>query len=247
MDDLRIHDDVDTLVGDAAGWLLDRIAAAQAEGRTPHVALTGGSVAEPFHAEVARRSVDHAADLHRVDWWWGDERFVPADSDERNDASALRVLLQPRQVPAERIHRVATRDEVADVEAAAARYSEDLRRHGATEMDVVVLGIGPDGHVASLFPGRPQVEVAEAGALAVRDSPKPPPERVSLSMPVLRQAHAVLFLATGEAKASALADARTPGPLIDVPARGPRGTVETVWCLDRAAASALGVRRPEAP
>lgn len=247
MDDLRIHDDVASLVADAAAWLLDRIASAQAEGRTPHVALTGGSVAEPFHAEVARRSLDHAADLGRVHWWWGDERFVPSDSDDRNDASAIRLLLAPNEVPADHVHRVATTDDVTDVATAAALYAEELRRHGATEMDVVVLGVGPDGHVASLFPGQAQVEADDAEALPVTDSPKPPPERVTLSMPVLRGARAVLFLATGKSKAPALADARTPGPLPDVPARGPRGTVETVWCLDRAAASALGQRRPDVP
>lgn len=239
MDDLRIHEDTDALVADAATWFLDRVAAAQAEGRRPHVALTGGSVADPFHAEVARRAPTHEADLKAVDWWWGDERFVPRGSEERNDRSALERLLEPCGVPEERIHRVAHADEVADVDVAAQRYADEVNAAGVTAFEVVVLGMGPDGHVASLFPGQAQVEASDVDAVAVHDSPKPPPQRVSLSMPVLRRARSVLFLVTGGGKAPAVAAARTPGPLLEVPARGPRGTVETVWCLDRAAASAL--------
>lgn len=243
-DDLRIHDDVATLVEDSATWLLARIAAAQAEGRRPHVALTGGSLADPLHHEVARRAVDHPADLMRVDWWWGDERFVPAESDQRNDTSAVATLLQAAGVPPGRIHRVATTDQAPSVEAAAEQYGHELRAHDVAEFEVVVLGIGPDGHVASLFPHHPQLEATRAETVAVRDSPKPPPERVSLSMSRLQHTRAVLFLAAGEGKAHAVAAARAPGPLSKCPARGPRGTVETVWSLDRGAASHLETAGP---
>lgn len=239
MSDLHVHADDATLVREAAAWLLTRVEEAQRDGRPVHVALTGGSLVPSFHAEVANQASERRIDLTRVHWWWGDERFVPGESEERNDLSGLRDLLEPLGVPPEQIHRVASSDEVASVEAAAEDYTAQLRDHAVEEFEVVVLGVGPDGHLASLFPGHPQVGISDEGAVAVHDSPKPPPLRVSLTMPTLQRNRAVLFLASGEGKAEAIATARTPGPVEECPARGVRGGVETAWFLDRHAASRL--------
>lgn len=239
MSDLHVHDEASTLVREAATWLLTRIEEGLRDGRPVHVALTGGSLVPSFHTEVAAQAAERRVELTRVHWWWGDERFVPGESDERNDLSGLRDLLEPAGVPPEQIHRVPSSDEVASVEAAAETYSEQLRAEGVEEFEVVVLGVGPDGHLASLFPGHPQVGVTEEGAVAVHDSPKPPPLRVSLTLPTLQRNRAVLFLASGEGKAEAIAAARTPGPVAECPARGVRGGVETAWFLDQDAASRL--------
>ncbi len=104
--------------------------------------------------------------------------------------------------------------------------------------DVLMLGIGPDGHCASLFPGRPEVD-ASGVTVAVRDSPKPPPERVSLSMGTLQRARQVWFVAAGEGKADAVARSIGGGDVHATPSAGPRGSVETRWYVDEAAASRL--------
>jgi 6-phosphogluconolactonase len=237
--DVRRHDDADVLVGDVASALLDRLEAAQARGEVPHVGLTGGSIAEELHRELARRSADSAVDWSRVVVWWGDERFVPADSPDRNALQARQSLLDHVPVDPANVHEVPASDQVATAEDAAAAYSEALREHGAGSLEVLMLGIGPDGHCASLFPGHPALDVRDAIAVAVHDSPKPPPDRVSLTFEAMERCRAVWFIASGEGKAEAVARALAiDGSVTETPARGVRGD-EIVWWLDEAAASAL--------
>jgi 6-phosphogluconolactonase len=115
-----------------------------------------------------------------------------------------------------------------------------LREQGAGAFEVLMLGMGPDGHVASLFPGYPQLDVDDPIAVAVTDSPKPPPERVSLTLPALNRSRAVWFLVSGAEKAPAVARAVAIGTdLHDTPAAGVTGEQETIWFLDRASASEL--------
>lgn len=236
---LRVHDDVAALLGDAASWFLARLEAAQDAGREPNVGLTGGSLATPFHAEVVRRAADSRVDFSRVVFWWGDERFVDAADPDRNDAPALASLLRPLGVPEHQIHRIPAADEVDSVEDAALAYQAEVRAHGAGEFEVVLLGLGPDGHVASLFPHHRAAEVADAIAVAVHDSPKPPPERVSLTFEAFERSRAVAFLVSGSSKAEALATAWSDGPVSDCPARGVAGQEETVWFVDSAATRSL--------
>jgi 6-phosphogluconolactonase len=127
----------------------------------------------------------------------------------------------------------------ADVAAAAAAYGDELRGQGTGLFDVVMLGVGPDGHVASLFPGYPQLDVDDTVAVPVTDSPKPPPERVSLTFGALNRAHEVWFLASGEAKADAVAKALGGAEVHDIPAAGVHGRERTRWLLDEEAASLL--------
>lgn len=236
---VRRHDDADVLVGDVASALLDRLEAAQARGEVPQVGLTGGSIAEELHRELARRAADSAVDWSRVVFWWGDERFVPADSPDRNARQARESLLDHVPVDPANVHEVPASDQVATAEDAAAAYGEAMREHGAGFFEVLMLGIGPDGHCASLFPGHPALGARDAIAVAVHDSPKPPPDRVSLTFEAMERCRAVWFIASGEGKAEAVARALAPeGTIEETPARGVRGD-ETVWWLDEAAASAL--------
>ena len=234
------HDDADVLVGDVASALLDRLESAQARGEVPQVGLTGGSIAESLHRELARRAPDSSVDWARVVVWWGDERFVPSDSPDRNAGQARAALLDVVGVDPANVHEVPASDQVGSAEEAAASYADTLGRHGSGAFEVLFLGIGPDGHTASLFPGHPALDVRDAVTAAVHDSPKPPPDRVTLTFEALQRSRAVWFLASGEGKADAVARALAEdGTVSETPARGVRGQQETVWWLDEAAASAL--------
>lgn len=244
--DIRRHGDSGTLAGDLASALLARLEESQARGEVPHVGLTGGGISEDVHREVARRAAESGVDWSQVVFWWGDERFLPADSPDRNALQARRALLDHLPVDPANVHEVPAADVVATAEDAAASYSHDMRAEGAGFFEVLMLGLGPDGHVASLFPGHPAVDVVGEIAVAVHDSPKPPPDRVSLTFEAMDRARSVWFMVSGEGKADAVAAALevrdrvpTAEEIRAVPARGVRGEVETVWWLDEAAASRL--------
>ena len=235
---IEVQPDAAALATAVAGELLSRLADAQAAGHVPQIALTGGGIAEAVHRELARLSPASEVDWGRVVVWWGDERFVPRDSEDRNALAARRDLLDP--VGATQVHEVPSTEDAADADAAAASYSATLREHGSGEFEVVMLGVGPDGHVASLFPGHPALDVEDRIAVGVTDSPKPPPARVSLTFPALNRSRSVWFLVSGEAKAEAVAAALADdGDLHATPARGVSGREETVWFVDREAASRL--------
>lgn len=240
---IEVHEDAAALATAIAGELLNRIADAQAAGHVPQVGLTGGSIADATHREVARLAPASGVDWGAVDVWFGDERFVAASSPERNAVQARTAFLDP--VGATRVHEVPAADQAVTAEEAAATYSEAIREHGAGGFDILMLGVGPDGHIASLFPHHPGLDVAGAIATAVHDSPKPPPDRVSLTFEAMQRSRAVWFLVSGEAKADAVACAlaeegsRAGATLRETPARGVVGQQETIWFLDQGAASRL--------
>ena len=167
---IEVKDDAGALATAVAGELLSRLADAQAAGGVPQIALTGGSIADAVHAELARLGPDSAVDWSRVVVWWGDERFVPRDSPDRNAGQARAAFLAAVGIPDECVHEVASSDDVASAEAAADLYAAALREHGAGELEVLMLGVGPDGHVASLFPGFPQLDVDGDLAVGYRSS-----------------------------------------------------------------------------
>jgi 6-phosphogluconolactonase len=167
-----------------------------------------------------------------VDLWWGDERFVPAGDPERNETQARAALLDALPLDPARVHPMGASDgpDGDDAEAAAARYAGEL---GDTRPDVVMLGVGEDGHVASLFPGHPAAGAIGVTA-AVHDSPKPPPTRITLTMAAIQRAGEVWLIASGEGKAEAVAAALTGA---DLPAARATGRDRTLWLLDEAAAA----------
>lgn len=240
---VEVHPDAAALATAVAGALLRRLVEAQANGGVPQVALTGGGTAEAVHHELARLSPTSEVDWTRVVLWWGDERFVAASSPERNAGLARAAFIEALGIPAAHVHEMASSDDAASGAAGAAAYADLLRAHGSGEFEVTMLGMGPDGHIASLFPGHPEVLVDDATAVAVSDSPKPPPERISLTLPALNRSRAVWFLVGGESKADAVARALSGDAshlsVSDLPALGVHGTTETVWFLDKAAASHL--------
>jgi len=165
------------------------------------LAVSGGTTPAATHELLAREAVMREA----VDVWFVDERCVPPDDEESNFLLAERTLLEPAGVAAERVHRM--RGELGPDEGAGA-YRDELAAALGSEptLDLALVGIGPDGHTASLFPDAPQL--AEVlSCLAVYESPKPPPERITLSLPVLRRARACILLVAGADKADAVAAA----------------------------------------
>jgi 6-phosphogluconolactonase len=232
--------------------LADRVAAelvgtlrrVQSEGRVPAVVLTGGTIAVAIHEAVAGSPDAHLVDWSRVDVWFGDERYVPAGDPERNADQAAESLLHRLPFDPERIHAVPASDAGhASPDEAAAAYARELREHAPERFDVLMLGLGPDGHVASLFPGFPQLDVDDRPAVPVTGSPKPPPERVSLTFGTLNRSREVWFVVSGEGKADAVARALATGEnaadVHEIPAVGVHGQERTVWYVDEAAASRL--------
>lgn len=236
---VEVHDDAPSLATAVAGALVSRLADLQDAGRDPQVALTGGTIADAVHREVARLGSDSELDWDRVHFWWGDERFVPREDPERNAGQARSAFLDPLGVDPARIHEIGSPDTHDSVGAAAAAYSSEMAGHGPGDLDVVMLGVGPDGHVASLFPGSPALDVDDRVAVGITDSPKPPPQRVSLTLAALNRAREVWFLVSGDAKADAVSRALGGADPRDIPAAGVSGREATVWFLDRPAASAL--------
>ena len=233
MERVVVHPTADLTARAAGMRLLLTLVEAQSLHSPVHVALTGGTMGIQMLAAVAGDELIDAVDWSGVQLWWGDERFS-ADSD-RNATQARGALIDSLPIPPENVHEVARPSEADDVEEAARAYAEAVAE---VAFDVVVLGVGPDGHVASLFPGRKEIEVDGLGALAVRNSPKLPPERVSLTREQLCAADEVWFVAAGQDKSGAVQESVRPGA-VPLPAARIRGSRATIWILDTAAASSL--------
>ncbi|MBD8869375.1 6-phosphogluconolactonase [Nocardioides donggukensis] len=233
------YGDKEALAEAVAARLLERLAVAQAEGRVPQVVLTGGSVADAVHRALARLTPQTRVDWSRVGLWWGDERFVAPDDADRNAGQARAALLDAVAPDPALVHEMPSSADAADVQEGAAAYAATLAAHGPETFDVVMLGVGPDGHVASLFPGHPALAAEDLDVVGVTGSPKPPPERISLTLDRLNRTRAVWLVAAGAEKAEAVAGALAGAPAFEVPAAAVHGLEETVLHLDEAAAGRL--------
>ncbi len=236
---VEVHESAEELATTVAGAFLRFVTVRQAAGDVPQVVLTGGTIADKIHREITRLGADSDVDWSSIDFFWGDERFVAPDSDDRNAKEARAVMLDVLPVDPARIHELPSTADADSVDSAATAYAETVRSVGRGSFDLLMLGVGPDGHIASLFPGFPQLDIHDAIAAGVTGSPKPPPERVTLTFPALARSEEVWFVVSGDDKADAVgrALAATPPGVHEIPATGVRGQVETIWFLDRAAAS----------
>jgi 6-phosphogluconolactonase len=234
-----VHRDPDLLAEAVAARLLTRLVDAQAQRGVASLVLTGGGLGIATLEAVRRAPARDAVYWSRVDVWWGDERFVAADSDDRNDLQARRALLDDLDLDPARVHAMGALGgaDGEDVDAAAQRYADELARAG-TGFDVLLLGLGPEGHVASIFPDSPAAH-DERTAFAVRDCPKPPPTRISLGFRAIQGAQEVWVVAAGGEKAGAAAEALSGADEVQLPAAGACGRERTLWLLDAAAAAQL--------
>lgn len=243
--DIVRHPDSDTLADAVAARFIATIVDAQSAGAQAHACLTGGRIGTTVLERISAGR--DAIDWHAIDLWWGDERYLDAGDPDRNDTSADAALLGTAHVDPARVHRIPGPSQSGgDVDRAAADYAAALAaasrpedHAAAPSFDVLLLSIGPDGHIASLFPELPALHDART-VVAVRGAPKPPPTRVTLTLPALNAARQVWVLASGEEKAAAVRLALAAGAGgLQVPAAGVHGRERTLWLLDEAAASLL--------
>ncbi len=233
--ELVVHARADDVAEALAARLTARLAELQRDSRVPQIALTGGRIATAAYRRLAAEGTRSAVDWSQVGFWWGDERFVPADDEDRNAEQALDLLAGPLRLRPEQLHLMPASDGGLELDDAADAYADEL---GSTRFDICLLGLGPDGHVASLFPEHPS-SYATGEVIAVRSAPKPPSERISLSLAVINRSREVWFVVSGSDKAAATAMALLGAGPVQVPAAGVSGTHRTLWLLDREAAARL--------
>ncbi|MEV0776085.1 6-phosphogluconolactonase [Streptomyces sp. NPDC050433] len=245
---LVVHRDKELMAQAVAARLITKIVDAQAARGFASIVLTGGRNGNGLLAALSEAPARDAVDWTRLDLWWGDERFLPEGDPERNITQARAALLDSVPLDPSRVYAMPASDGAygSDIEAAAAAYATELAASARPEdharvpsFDVLMLGVGPDTHVASLFPELPGVRETERTVVAVRGAPKPPPLRISLTLPAIRAAHEVWLLAAGEDKAEAAEIALSGAGEIQAPAAGAQGRARTLWLLDEAAASKL--------
>ena len=225
--------DVELVVVDdakeVAAVVANRLARAAAEGG--NVVLTGGKTPQQAYEQAATQ----APDWSKVTVWWGDERCVPPDDENSNYGAAKKSLLDNLDVQPRAVHRI---EGELGMDEAAAAYEREL---GDTTLDLLLLGIGPDGHVASLFPSAPTLRQEGRRVLAAKPGWEPYVDRVTLSLPALRGAKEILFVVSGEVKADAARRAFVEEPSDDTPASLVRAdSGRTTAIVDRAAAAGFG-------
>lgn len=229
--------DLPALVEEAAKRIADRIGEA---GARAAICLTGGSTPKPVYERLAREPYRSALPWDRTHWFWGDDRFVPLEDDRSNAGMALRAFLGDVPVPPGNIHPIPTG--AATPAESARRYQSELEQfYGLDQLDpavplfdLVLMGLGSDGHTASLFPGLPAVEEKDRWAVEIDHAGLAPfVPRVSLTFPVLASTREMLFLVCGREKREVLGRVLSGE---DLPAAGAHAAGELVWLVDRDAA-----------
>jgi 6-phosphogluconolactonase len=238
------YPDTAALVAAAGDRLVGAITAAITARGQAVIVLTGGGTGIGLLKRVGAQA--GAIDWSKVHLYWGDDRYVPEDDDERNYKQAREALLDHIDIPAANVHPMAPSDGEFgdDLDAAAVAYDHVLAANAANgqpapDFDVHLLGMGPEGHINSLFPDTPAVQETSRLVLAVSDSPKPPPRRITLTLPAIQRSRQVWLVVSGGNKADAVAAAIGGAKPVEVPAAGAVGREATVWLLDEDAAAKL--------
>lgn len=259
---VSIHPDSSLLAATVAARLITRLVDVQNERGSATVVLTGGSIGTAALAAVADSPACSAVDWSRVDFWWGDERFLSASDPDRNAVQARSALLGKLGLAESQVHEFGSSDDFADQDAAAADYASRLQDAADAEralagdgddgdragdrqdprlprFDVLLLGVGPDAHIASLFPEMPGIRTKDQTVVGVAGAPKPPPLRISLTLEALNSAQEIWIAAGGQDKAGAVGLALAGAGTVQVPASGARGQRKTLWLIDQEAAAQL--------
>lgn len=244
--EVLVHRDAPTLAAAVAARLVTRIVDAQWASGSAHVCLTGGRLGTAALAALASSPARDAIDWSALHVWWGDERHLPAGDPERNETQARAALLDQVPLTAAHVHAPAALAPGVDVDRSAALYAADLLAASRPEdhasvpsFDVLLLGIGEDAHVASLFPQSPATYETERSVVGVHGSPKPPPERVTLTFSAICAAREVWLLGSGAGKADAVRLALSDAGPVQIPAAGARGRERTLLLLDEDAAASI--------
>lgn len=246
--DVVVYATAEVLAAAAAARLVTRLVDIHTASGSASVVLTGGRTGIAVLRQVAATQAAGAVDWQRLDIYWSDERFLPTGHPDRNETQAREALLDHLTIDPDRVHPMGASDGPwGDDPDAAARAYEDLLLHRmrsedhgpAPSFDICLLGVGEDGHIASVFPGSPAVYEVERAVVAVRGAPKPPPTRITMTLPAIRCAGEVWLVAAGSEKAAAVAMALRGAGEVQLPAAGVTGRRRGLWLLDRAAAAKL--------
>jgi 6-phosphogluconolactonase len=195
------------------------------------IAVTGGTVGIATLSEASQLNFN-ALDLSRLHIWWGDERFVPAGHQDRNSKQAFDAWLRKLEIPQENIHKFPSSDQDLSLDEAADQFNGYFESQGL-EFDLMLMGMGPDGHIASLFPGKTVGELSRS-VVAEHDSPKPPPQRLSFTFATINRSREIWFTVAGSDKAEAVATVFGDEPET-LPAGRIQGKEKTVWYVDQTA------------
>jgi 6-phosphogluconolactonase len=236
-----VHADKQALAGAVAARFITKMVDLLDQQPIVNIALTGGTVGIAILQAINDSSARDSIDWSRVSLWWGDERWLPEGDAERNDTQARAALIDHVGVLPGSVHPFAASDAGLELDAAAEAYALELAEASETgdfpRFDITFLGVGPDGHIASLFPDYPGIQVTDATVVPVRNSPKPPPERLSLTLPVINGSDRVWLALAGPDKASALGLALAGASSYEVPVAGVEGRLRTVFFVDEEAAA----------
>lgn len=213
---------------------LARIVGLQATQEVVHVCLTGGTTANLVYERFADLVPGSGLDVSRLQLWWTDERFVPATDPDRNSLQAVTRLARTLEVNSATTHTMPAADGRLDAHQCASEYAAEL---GETHFDITLLGVGEDGHVGSIFPNHQSFEATTKTVIGVTESPKPPAERITLTLAALTRTDELWFIANGTSKADVVA--RSIQGDISLPAAHPKGSNATYWFIDQEAAADL--------
>lgn len=236
MREVRVFPDLDAVAENVGNALIEKLDDLSHGGKEVHVMLTGGTVGIKSLVRAAESIGFAQLQNRKIHFWWGDERFVPEAHPDRNAVQARDAFLEKLNPPENYVHEFPASDQGQTLDEAAANFSEVFRASGA-KFDLVLLGVGPDGHIASLFPGSAMPK-DENFVFAEHSSPKPPTQRLSFSYETLNQSDEVWFLAAGAEKQSVVNEVLSQGSQSVLPAAKVSGKTKTVWFIDLAASPA---------
>ena len=222
--------DAESLAKGAAEEFVTRLAQLLEELPEVHVQVTGGTIGIATLAAIADREDAHLLDWSRVHVWWGDERFVASDSSDRNSVQAHNAML--KKLPKTNLHPFPASDEGMTLDEAANFFSAEVASL-KPKFSIAFVGVGPDGHICSLFPGKPEIEPGVL-VIAEHDSPKPPPQRLSFSYEAMNSVDEIWFVIAGADKQDAVSVAFGDNPK-QLPVGRVQGKSKTVWFVDQSA------------
>ena len=237
-----VHPDPEALAAAVAARFITRTVDIVDEFGQASTVLTGGTMGIAVLAAINASPARDTVDWSKVNVWWGDERWLPAGDPDRNETQARAALLDHVPLDPARVHSFAASDGDLELDGAAESYAFELSEHAMTGstlpwFDITFLGVGPDGHVASLFPEREGIRETVRTVIPVRNSPKPPPERLSLTLPVINSSARIWLVLAGPDKASALGLTLAGASINEVPAAGVEGRRRTLFFVDAEAAA----------
>lgn len=224
--------DASAVAENVAQRLIDKLVELQSHKDQVHLMLTGGTVGIATLAALRDNPARNAVDFKRINFWWGDERFVARNHEDRNALQARKALLNFLDLDEAKIHEFPAADDQLALDAATQNFNE-LVSEINPEFDLVLLGMGPDGHIASLFPGRTKID-NQTWIVAEHESPKPPQQRLSFSYSALNTAAEIWFVVAGADKQDAVAVAMGDTPA-NLPVGNVHGRNSTKWFIDATA------------